>query len=134
MLRCALLLALAVTAGSPSLASEPHGSVEQAMTGFFDALNKRDWERFRAHFADDASLFNPDIPEALWLERVDGRERIERTFASVFGAAGLRGKGPPIVPQEVRIQELGENAALVTFRLPRTSSTPRCRGSSGTST
>ena len=87
---------------------------------FITAFNALDWESFRACFADDASLFNPDIPGAISLHRLDGRSEIERSFRVVFGSppAGSAKSGPNIVPDNIRIQRFGETAIL-TFEFKR---------------
>jgi ketosteroid isomerase-like protein len=96
-------------------------AVEKAFANFIEAFNNLEWERFRQCFSDDATVFNPAIPEVSELHRLDGRKQIETVFQGVF-AATKRGKsGPPyldIRPTELRVQIL-VNAAIVTFHFNR---------------
>ena len=101
-------------------AAEGAEPVEQAFERFIDAFNRLDWEAFRSSFADDASLFNPDIPEALSLHRLDGRENVDATFRLVFDAIRRAGHGPNIVPRNLRVQQLADTA-IVTFEFERAS-------------
>ena len=100
----------------------PHARTDPrvAFDSFITAFNTLDWESFRAFFADDASLFNPDIPGAISLHRLDGRSEIERSFRVVFGSPpdGSGKSGPDIVPENIRIQRFGE-AAILTFEFER---------------
>jgi len=94
--------------------------VKKTVAEFIQAFNNLDWERFRQYFADDATVFNPAIPEVTELHRLDGRERIETVFKGVFDEA-RKGKGPPyldIRPEELKVQML-MNAAIVTFHFKR---------------
>src|SRR5262245_63729465 len=52
-------------------------TVEVAFERFIAAFNALDWETFRASFAADASLFNPEIPDVKTLGRIDGRADVE---------------------------------------------------------
>ena len=93
-------------------------SVEVAFRNFIDSFNRLDWESFRASLAPEVSLFNPDIPDAASLHRLDGRDLVEANFRSVFEAARRTGSGPNIVPKHVDIQHLGD-VAVVTFEFER---------------
>jgi len=106
--------------------AQQHGSaseeevVQKTITDFIDAFNNLEWERFRQYFADDATVFNPAIPEVTDLHRLYLREKIEAIFERVFDEA-KRGKGPPyldIRPERLKIQML-VNAAIVTFDFRR---------------
>lgn len=102
-------------------ASEERLEVQKAFANFVEAFNNLEWERFRKCFADDASVFNPAIPEVTELHRLDGREKIERIFQAVF-AETKKGKSHPpyldIRPSELRVQML-VNAAILTFHFNR---------------
>ena len=91
-----------------------------AFDRFIAAFNALDWESFRACFAEGASLFNPDIPGAVSLHRLDGRPEIERSFRVVFGdsSRGSGHAGPHIVPEKVRIQRF-DDTAILTFEFKR---------------
>jgi hypothetical protein len=108
-----LLLALPVCASA--CASDPKAAFER----FIGAFNALDWESFRDCLADSVSLFNPDIPAAVSLHRLDGRTQVERSFRAVFDAAREAGAGgPQIVPERVRVERYGE-AAIVSFEFRR---------------
>jgi ketosteroid isomerase-like protein len=95
--------------------------IRAALSRFIGAFNHLDWERFKACFADDASVFHPDNPETIQLERTDGREAIEHSFRPVFDAARQGSSGPPylhIEPKKVRVQVF-EQAAVVSFEFDR---------------
>ncbi len=91
--------------------------VLRAAESFVEVFNNLDWERFRASFADDATVFFPaDLPG-----RVSGRVAIETRFKPMFGEDRKRGGSPPyldIEPKDMTIQMAGD-VAIVTFHLPR---------------
>jgi ketosteroid isomerase-like protein len=92
--------------------------VRTALTRFLVAFENLDWEAFRASFDDRATVFFPS-PEPP--ERVDGRSAYEARFRQVFDEI-RRGApaGPPfqrLDPEDLHIQQLGREAALVTFHL-----------------
>lgn len=91
--------------------------VRAAAADFIAAFVALDWERFRSHFAEDATAFFP--PSANIPGRVDGKEAIEKVFRGVFENARKQRPGPPylaIEPLEMQIQMLGD-VAIVTFHL-----------------
>lgn len=92
--------------------------IERAFTHFVGAFNGLEWDEFLSSFAGDASLFNPDIPEALSLHRLDGSENVEATFRRVFDAIRRTGSGPHFVPRDVRVQRFADTA-IVTFEFDR---------------
>jgi hypothetical protein len=96
--------------------ANPHATFDK----FIGAFNALDWDTFRSCLADSASLFNPDIPGAISLHRLDGRTDVERSFRAVFDAAanGPPPRGPNIHPEHVSFQQFS-NTALVTFEFPR---------------
>jgi ketosteroid isomerase-like protein len=100
-----------VAAGDSKDLAEPRAAFEH----FIAVFNALDWKSFQATFADDASVFNPDIPEVISLHRLDGRSEFERTFRAVFDSK----LGPHIVPENVRVQRFGDTA-IVTFEFERT--------------
>ena len=93
-------------------------TIEHAFAHFIDAFNHLEWDEFLNCFAPDASLFNPDIPEAPSLHRLDASESVERTFRLVFDAIRRTGSGPNIVPRNVRVQQFTD-AGIVTFEFDR---------------
>ncbi len=121
----ALILAVVVPVGldgAPPVQPVSDGqAVRAALNRFIDAFNNLEWDRFRAAFAPDASVFNPDIPGVADLGRLDGRDVFEGTFKAVFAGARRGTAGPPylhIVPRNLRTQLL-PGAAVVTFEFDR---------------
>jgi ketosteroid isomerase-like protein len=93
-------------------------AIRAALTHFLAAFENLDWEAFRASFEDQATVFFPS-PEPP--ERHDGRSAYEDRFRQVFDEI-RRGApaGPPfqrLAPEDLHIQQLGTDAALVTFHL-----------------
>jgi ketosteroid isomerase-like protein len=118
----ALLLILAVSAAAPSGVRAPHAGVQQAFERFIVAFNNLDWDTFHSALSDDVTVFNPDIPEAPTVARIDGRASVEASFRAVFDASRKGSAGPPylhISPRRVNIQMLGPSAAVVTFEFDR---------------
>jgi ketosteroid isomerase-like protein len=120
-MRIAILLVFCLSlAGHNTSAADANrdASIQAALANFIDAFNRLEWERFRASLAPGVTLFNPDIPEATSLHRLDGRDLVEANFRSVFDAARRTGSGPKIVPAHISIQHLGD-VAVVTFEFER---------------
>jgi len=116
---CAALCAVAAFAPAPARACAP--SPQAALEAFISAFNALDWSAFRACLADEVSLFNPDIPGATSLRRLDGRAQVEKNFRAVFDAAGAGGPSPvspDIHPEHVALERSGD-MALVTFEFRR---------------
>jgi ketosteroid isomerase-like protein len=93
-------------------------AIQAALTRFLTAFENLDWDAFRASFADDATVFFP-LPEPP--ARFDGHAAVEARFRAVFDAirAG-HPNGPPfhrLIPEDLRIDPLGHDAAIVTFHL-----------------
>jgi ketosteroid isomerase-like protein len=116
----ALVLALSLAASS----TQPQTAeveVRRALADVVDAFNNLDWDRLRVWIDRDATLFNPEIPEAPpSLGRIDGKDAVEQTLRSVFDAS-RKGPGPPylhLVPQNVRVQ-MFEPVAVATFEFDR---------------
>lgn len=122
-LAAAAFVVVAVFSGCAS-ATRPDVTpqVTAALDHFLTAFNNLDWPAFRECFAEDATLFNPDIPDAPSVHRLDGRSAIEDSFRAVFEATRKSGTGPPymhIVPQRLTIQASG-TVAIATFEFGRT--------------
>lgn len=91
-------------------------AVELTLERFVRVFNDLDWEPFRAHFADDATVFFPLRSAPL---RADGRAELEAVFGEFFRSIRSSSSGPPyltIEPRDLRIQMLG-GAAIATFHL-----------------
>lgn len=118
VLAAALAAALTACQCAPPAPATHDAELESAFNGFIAAFNALDWERFRQSFAADASLFNPDIPDAVSLARIDGGDQVQASFERVFDAARKAGGGPDIKPHHVRIQSYGATA-IVSFEFDR---------------
>lgn len=91
-----------------ALASTPVQSVE----AFLSALNDAD-PKIVNLFTDDATVFFPMNDKPL---RATGRAEIESAFTGLFAQmANAKGKGMP-PPEKLRIDMLGDDAAVVTFQ------------------
>ena len=93
--------------------------IKQALTVFLTAFDNLDWPAFRACFAPDASMFHPAPPN---LKRIDSPQEFEKAWLVVFArirkASGR--DAPPYMnlqPQDLKIQELSPDVALVTFHM-----------------
>ena len=99
----------------PEVAAE----IEAALAEFVAAFNDLDWERFRACFAPEATVFFPARPFPNG--RATGWDEVAAGFAPFFAALRETAPGPPyqqIAPRDLLIQPLGD-AAVATFHLPR---------------
>jgi ketosteroid isomerase-like protein len=97
--------------------ANPEAEVRQAAEKFVEALANFDWKKFRLSFAEDATFFHPDL--SFDPSRVNGRDAIVAAFENRLRDRP-REKGPPylnIQPKDVKIQMLGDAAAVVTFHL-----------------
>jgi ketosteroid isomerase-like protein len=118
--RLALIALVAASAAAPGAqaqsASRDSAAVSAAVMRFLRAFEDLDWERFRAVFADDATVYFP-TPEPP--QRFVGRVAVEGRFRRVFDAIRAAApSGPPyqhLPPVDLRIEMLGASAALVTF-------------------
>ncbi len=86
---------------------------------FISAFDNLDWEKFRACFADEATIIHP----ALFSHRLDGRAEYEPAWQKVFDRTRMdSGKSRPrymdLQPRDLKIQMLNQ-AAVVTFHLDR---------------
>lgn len=92
--------------------------IEQATARFLTSFENLDMPAFIACFADDATAFFP-APEPP--ERVVGKAAIRSRFQQVFDAIRKgAGGGPPyhrLEPQDLQVQSIGADAAVVTFHL-----------------
>ncbi len=91
--------------------------LDAAIAAFLDAFNALDWERFRALFADDATVFYPRDRA----ERATTPAAEEETWRAVFEGIRTRSgrSAPPyqeLQPRDPHIQWLGD-VAVLTFHL-----------------
>ena len=99
-------------------AANDQQEIEQATAHFLTSFENLDMPAFIACFTDDATVFFP-APEPP--ERVTGMAAIRSRFQLVFDAIrkGASG-GPPyhrLEPQDLQIQSLGADTAVVSFHL-----------------
>jgi len=95
----------------------PEREIRRAVDRFVEAFEALDWERFRAAFHDDATVFFPVEHEQV---RCDGRPAFEAVFRRVLARARERRDAPPYLdldPRDVTITGR-RDLALVTFHLP----------------
>jgi ketosteroid isomerase-like protein len=89
--------------------------VREVLAKFIEAFDNLDWERFRAAFDDDATVFYPRaVPE-----RANGRTEFEKAFKTVFQQIRGEKRMPPymdIQPKDLRIHVFG-STAVATFHL-----------------
>jgi ketosteroid isomerase-like protein len=108
-----------IYAQSTEQSTQPTAEIEQALTVFLAAFDNLDWPAFRACFAPDASIFHPAPPN---LKRIDSPQEFERAWLDVFARIKKNSgrNSPPYMhlsPQDLKIELLSEDAALVTFHL-----------------
>jgi len=112
-----LLVGVATTASGQSVSTDPADSeIADFLASFVSTFNNLEWERFRALFTDDATVF---FPGGYRGRRAEGRAEVEAAFRDVFARWRARSSGPPylhIRPLDVHVQRYGE-VAVVTFHL-----------------
>lgn len=139
----ALLLATAACGasrgGSPTLAARVAGgwpadsaSALASAYAVIAALDSLQWERFRAAFAPDITVFMPlsELPS-----RLDGRDTVAAAFHAFFEAAranrAARGVTRPpylgLAPRDWLVQPLAPGAVIVTFQLGPSGQAPSRR-------
>jgi ketosteroid isomerase-like protein len=95
--------------------ADDRSSVQQALATFLDAFNRLEWDRFRACFADDATLFPVDAARRASGDAFDGVWR--GTFKAIRSRSGR--STPPyqnLQPLDLAVQMAGD-VAVVTFHL-----------------
>ena len=121
----AALLALVASSFNPVAAqrkttrSSPTPSIEDALSAFITAFENLDWQKFRACFSTNATIFHPSAPN---IRRVESPDQFERVWLDVFeGIKKESGRtSPPYMnlrPLDLRVENLSENVALATFHL-----------------
>ena len=122
MVRAVLLLALLLTmpesAGAAAPESRGARAVAATLHEFLADFENLEWDRFRAHFSDQACVF---FPSASTPEEFCGREAVERRFRQEFDSIRRDARsGPPFMrldPDSLRIEMLGDSSAVATFEL-----------------
>jgi len=105
--------------GQASIQDESAGSIKQALSVFLRAFDNLDWPAFRACFAEDVTMFHPAAPN---IKRIDSPEAFEKAWLGVFARIKTQSgrSSPPYMdlqPQDLRIQMMSPEIALVTFHL-----------------
>ncbi|WP_376088995.1 nuclear transport factor 2 family protein [Roseomonas sp. CCTCC AB2023176] len=114
-----MLLGLAVAAGvAGPAAAQSEAALNDFLTGFLADFENLDWQRFRARFSDDSTVF---FPPQYGAARATGRAETDpawlRTFEVIRSGSG-RTAAPfmRLLPQDLLVQEM-PGAAVVTFAL-----------------
>ena len=100
-------------------AKQVAGSIEEALATFVTAFDDLDWPVFRACFSARPTIFHPAAPN---IKRIDTPEQFENAWSGVFARIKENSgrTSPPymhLVPQDLRIEKLSDDVALVTFHL-----------------
>lgn len=118
-------IAIALLALPPATHAAPkddatRAEVQSTFEHCIRAMRTLDADKFDLCFDDDATLFNPDIPEANTLHLVQGRTAISAYFRGMFDNVRQHAPEPKldIQPRDVAIQLAGD-AAVVTFEFAR---------------
>jgi ketosteroid isomerase-like protein len=110
-----ILISLVSVHAYASPAQSAEAEVRNTLADFIQAFDNLNWDRFRAAFSDDATVFYPrEFPH-----RADGRHEFEKTFQKVFDrirAGRTQGPYMDIQPQDLHLH-IAENVAIVTFHL-----------------
>ncbi len=115
------IFALFATLGARPVTAQSHTACVSPADAcvFFDsflaALNRRDWDAFRATFADDISGMFDSRNQP---ERRDGRSAVEEMFRAIFPTTGAPARltAPPIQPDNLLVQDFGD-VVIVSFHL-----------------
>ena len=78
---------------------------------FIKAFNNLKWEIFKSFFADDATMFYPQVDNA---KRLNGKNEIEDALLADFTDTTI--KAPDVSPEDIRVQ-INKRTAIVTFHL-----------------
>ena len=114
MIRKAAIVMLLLCAGSVQAQSPEEPDVRRAVNDFVRAFVNLDWERFRASFDSNATVFFPRAGR-----RAEEKQSIEAGFQQVFAKAREARKSAPyltIEPHDMKVQAFGDTA-IVTFHL-----------------
>jgi len=96
--------------------AETPPEVTRFLDSFVDSFNNLEWDRFRDHFAEEATVF---FPAPYPRERASGRAAVEGGFRGVFERWRKERPGPPYLdvrPLDVEVQSY-EEIHVVTFHL-----------------
>lgn len=117
----ALLAALLlIPSGEHAAGNRPaEAQVRDALGIFLTAFNNLDWPAFRAAFGPNPTMFHPASPNT---RRIETEEQFDKAWAGVFERIRKSsGRSTPpymqLEPQDLRIEFLSENVALVSFHI-----------------
>lgn len=79
---------------------------------FIQAFNTFKWEAFKNFFADDATMFYPNVDNA---RRLNGKKEIEEALQPEFTDTGIKST-TNISPQDIHVQ-INRRTAIITFHL-----------------
>jgi ketosteroid isomerase-like protein len=104
-------------AQSQDESTRAQAEIQQALTTFLIAFNNLDWPAFRKCFAPDVTMFHPAPPN---VRRIDSAQEFEKAWLGVFARIRKnsgRDTAPymNLKPQDLKIQLLSKDIALVTF-------------------
>ena len=80
---------------------------------FIEAFVNYKWETFKSYFTDDASMFYPQLDNAM---RLNGRKEIEDALEVEFTDTSIKAPPTNISPKDIRVQ-IKRRIAIVTFHL-----------------
>jgi len=115
LLTIALLVCVPRLTSAQAKPSSDEALVRHFLSDFITAFDNLDWEKFRASFADDATVFFPRGRP----DRASGRDAVEEHFQRVFEqirAGRTQGPYMDLRPRELQVTILGA-VAVVTFHL-----------------
>jgi ketosteroid isomerase-like protein len=118
----AILFALLTCSAAAAAPADDRQEVEQAVAHWLGVFENLDMPVFIDCFTDDATIFFPSfVPAPEMPERVAGKAAVRSSFEQIFAAIrkGASG-GPPyhrLPPEDLDIQLLGADGAVVTFHL-----------------
>lgn len=120
-MKAAVILAFALCGLAAAAQPAPEQQVRDEFQRCISAFTGGDADTFTGCFAENITLFNPEIPQAPSPHRMDGREAVAGYFRALIEDARKRTDKPPyfnVRPQNIAVQMLGD-AALVTFEFDR---------------
>ena len=98
-----------------------NSDAEQVILRFLTAFNNLDWPVFRDCFSNSPTMFFPSPPSVRRIEGEEFDKVWQGTFDRVRKQAAAQGKARPpfldIKPEDMRVDRLTDEVALVTFRL-----------------
>jgi len=117
-----VLLALLTCAAATGAPADERRDVEKAMTHWLRVFENLDMPAFMDCFTEDATVFQPSfVPAPDMPERVAGKAAVRSSFEQIFAAIRKHAKGGPpyhrLEPEDLQVQLLGTDSAVVTFHL-----------------